>query len=83
MGCLHEICCDVAPPNPGLQRGKDMRKLIEIAKQFRSDESGAAMVEYSILIGIITAAAIASIVIVGTYVTGAWATLTGVLPAMP
>jgi pilus assembly protein Flp/PilA len=39
------------------------------------DERGASMVEYSILIGIITAAAIASIVTIGGKVSGAWAAL--------
>jgi pilus assembly protein Flp/PilA len=42
---------------------------------FRRDERGASMVEYSILIGIITAAAIATIVVVGGKVTTAWTTL--------
>jgi pilus assembly protein Flp/PilA len=48
-------------------------------KSFIRDESGAAMVEYSILIGIITAVVIASIVVVGTYVDTAWDTLTSAL----
>ena len=39
------------------------------------DERGASMVEYSILIGIITAAAIASIALIGTKVSTAWSTL--------
>lgn len=52
-----------------------MKKLLSISKQFRDEESGAAMVEYSILIGIITAATIAFIIAVGAYVTGAWSTL--------
>ena len=44
---------------------------------FLRDERGASMVEYSILIGIITAAAIASIVTIGGKVKGAWTTLVG------
>ncbi|MET3593151.1 pilus assembly protein Flp/PilA [Mesorhizobium shonense] len=52
-----------------------MKKLMTMARQFRDDDNGAAMVEYSILIGIITAAAIAFIVGVGIYVTDAWSTL--------
>jgi pilus assembly protein Flp/PilA len=46
-----------------------------ILKKFAAEESGAAMVEYSILIGIITAATITFIVGVGWYVTNAWSTL--------
>lgn len=52
-----------------------MKKLANIARRFRNDEDGAAMVEYSILIGIITAAAITLIIGVGGYVTTAWDTL--------
>ena len=52
-----------------------MKKLMTMARQFRDDENGAAMVEYSILIGIITAAVIAFIIAVGVYVTNSWSTL--------
>lgn len=56
-----------------------MNKLMNVARRFREEEDGAAMVEYSILVGIITAAAIGLILAVGTYVTGAWSTLCGAL----
>lgn len=52
-----------------------MNKFASIARRFREEEDGAAMVEYSILVGIITAAAITLILGVGTYVTDAWTTL--------
>lgn len=52
-----------------------MKKLLDIAKSFRDDDNGAAMVEYSILIGIITAAVIAIIIGVGIYVKDQWTTL--------
>jgi len=42
---------------------------------FLRDERGAAMVEYAILIGIVTAATVATIVTVGGKVSGAWTTL--------
>lgn len=41
----------------------------------RRDEAGATMVEYSILIGIITAAVIGTIVFVGGWVSGQWVEL--------
>jgi pilus assembly protein Flp/PilA len=44
-------------------------------KALLREERGASMVEYSILIGIITAATIATIVLVGGKVTTAWTTL--------
>lgn len=47
-----------------------MKKLMTMARQFRDDENGAAMVEYSILIGVIAVAAIGFIVGIGLWVTG-------------
>jgi pilus assembly protein Flp/PilA len=49
-----------------------MTNLKKLFARVRKDENGATMVEYSILIGIITAAAIGFILGVGEYVTGAW-----------
>jgi len=49
-----------------------MKKLMTMARQFRDDDNGAAMVEYSILVGIIAAAAILVILGIGTWVTGAF-----------
>ncbi|RAK61825.1 Flp family type IVb pilin [Phenylobacterium hankyongense] len=39
------------------------------------DRSGAALVEYSILIGLITVAAVATIKLVGTWVANEWISL--------
>jgi pilus assembly protein Flp/PilA len=47
----------------------DMTKLMTVARRFHRDEDGAAMVEYSILIGIIAAASIATIAAIGTWVS--------------
>jgi pilus assembly protein Flp/PilA len=47
-----------------------MKNLLTMARQFRDDENGAAMVEYSILIGIIAGAAILAILAIGGWVTG-------------
>ncbi|PSJ60736.1 Flp family type IVb pilin [Pseudaminobacter soli (ex Li et al. 2025)] len=45
-----------------------MNKLMSIARQFREEEDGAAMVEYSILIGIVAAASITAIIAIGGWV---------------
>lgn len=47
-----------------------MKKLMTMTRQFRDDENGAAMVEYSILVGIIAGAAILAILAIGGWVTG-------------
>ncbi len=46
-------------------------------KRLFRDDRGASMVEYSILVGIITAASIGLIASTGGKVTGAWTTLDG------
>ena len=46
----------------------DMKKLMTMTRQFRDDENGAAMVEYSILIGIIAAASIVAVIAIGGWV---------------
>lgn len=40
--------------------------------RLRKDEGGATMIEYSILIGIITVGAIVAIGLMGTYVSNQW-----------
>ncbi len=53
-----------------------MTKLISLFKTFRTDEDGAAMIEYSILIGLISAAVVLAVLFMGTWVAAAWAALT-------
>lgn len=52
-----------------------MKKLTTIARQFRDDENGAAMVEYTILIGLITALVVASVIAIGTWAGTKWTEL--------
>ena len=47
-------------------------KLAAIAREIRENTSGATMVEYSILIAIVSALTIALVIGVGHYVNGAW-----------
>jgi pilus assembly protein Flp/PilA len=56
-----------------------MTKLLSMAKAFRDEESGAAMVEYSILVGIIAGAAILAIVAIGLWVSGRFTGLCTIL----
>ncbi len=52
-----------------------MTKIGAFFARMRKDEKGATMIEYSILIGIITVLAIASIALMGDYVATQWAQL--------
>ncbi|CAN7524564.1 Flp family type IVb pilin [Mesorhizobium caraganae] len=54
-----------------------------LLKQFRDDENGAAMVEYSILVGIIAALAIMAILAIGGWVTGRFTGLCTALDNSP
>ncbi|MER8588906.1 Flp family type IVb pilin [Mesorhizobium sp. M1338] len=58
-----------------------MKRLIDVARQFHDDENGAAMVEYSILIGIVAAASIVAVIAIGGWVgsqfTGLCVTMNG------
>ena len=58
-----------------------MKKLMTIARQFRDDENGAAMVEYSILIGIIATAAIMTVIAIGLWVNARFTGLCAALEA--
>ena len=55
----------------------DLKKFIS---GFARDERGASLVEYTILIGIITVGAIVMIGNVGTWVGAQWTALFGALP---
>lgn len=52
-----------------------MKKLISLFKTFRTEEDGAAMIEYSILIGLIAAVVIVLILWVGDWIVIAWTAL--------
>jgi pilus assembly protein Flp/PilA len=53
-----------------------MRKqFLGIVKKFARDERGASLLEYTILIGIISALAITTITTIGGWVTTTWAGL--------
>jgi pilus assembly protein Flp/PilA len=56
-----------------------MRKARELAGRLVHDEDGAALVEYTVLIGLITVAVIATVVSVGDWVSTEWVSLCSTL----
>ena len=52
-----------------------MRKGLEVIKKFANDEEGAALIEYTVLLGVLVVAVIATIGLVGTWVKNNWTTL--------
>ena len=43
-----------------------------LARQFRDDENGAALIEYTVLLGIMVVAVVATIIAVGGWVNARW-----------
>jgi len=56
-----------------------MSKVVNLAKRFVADEEGAALIEYTVLLGIMLVAVIGTIVSVGSWVSGKWTTLNNTL----
>jgi len=56
-----------------------MRRVRTFLERLRRDEDGVTMLEYTILLGIITVAVIASVVYAGGWVSTKWTALTAVL----
>lgn len=55
-------------------------KLADITDRLLRDEDGASLVEYSVLIGLITVATVVTIGLVGTWISGRWTALDAALP---
>ncbi len=52
-----------------------MRKGLQVLKKLVKDEEGAALIEYTVLLGILLVAVIATIVLVGAWVNTKWTAL--------
>jgi pilus assembly protein Flp/PilA len=52
-----------------------MRNVLCAFSRFRNDESGAALIEYTVLLGIMLVAVVATIGLVGTWIGGEWTAL--------
>ena len=52
-----------------------MRNALTVFNQFRNDEGGAALIEYTVLLGLMLVAVVATIGLVGTWVSGKWTAL--------
>src|ERR1700722_3300620 len=61
-----------------------MSKAVKVFNQFLKDEDGAALIEYTVLLGILLIAVIATIGLVGTWVSKQWLALgKGLAPLFP
>jgi pilus assembly protein Flp/PilA len=53
--------------------------LVKVMNQLKSDENGAALIEYTVLLGIMLIAVIAVIGGVGAWVSNEWVSLNGAI----
>ncbi len=58
-----------------------MTHIAKLGSRLAREEDGAALVEYTVLLGILVVAVIATIALVGTWVSGQWSDLNSKLPA--
>lgn len=58
---------------------EDMGKAIVMFNRLQSDEDGAALIEYTVLLGILLVAVVATIGLVGTWVSTQWTNLNAAL----
>lgn len=54
-------------------------ELVKLVQRVSEDEEGAALIEYTVLLGILLVAVITTIGLVGTWVSGKWTGLSGKL----
>jgi pilus assembly protein Flp/PilA len=55
-------------------------KALELIWRLAKDEDGAALLEYTVLLGILLVAVIATITLVGAWISGQWTALHSALP---
>ncbi len=57
-----------------------MRDVVKLVRKVSADEEGAALIEYTVLLGILLVAVIATIGLVATWVSNKWHNLQAALP---
>jgi pilus assembly protein Flp/PilA len=57
-----------------------MRDVVKLVKKLNADEEGAALIEYTVLLGILLVAVIGTIGLVAKWVSNKWNNLEAALP---
>lgn len=60
-----------------------MKQVSSLLRAFHDDDSGAAFIEYTALLGVILAVGIAVLTTVGTWANNRWGTLSNALNTTP
>jgi pilus assembly protein Flp/PilA len=72
---------DVQKATRSLNAWRCVMKFLKLINRLVDDEDGAALIEYTVLLGILLIAVIATIGLVGTWISGQWTALNASLPA--
>ena len=57
-----------------------MSKVLNLVSKLRKDQDGAAMIEYTVLLGIMMVGVLSTVGLVGTWISGQWTTVQVQLP---
>jgi pilus assembly protein Flp/PilA len=66
---------EIGAASENLSEAGVMRKALTLLRNLRDNEEGAALIEYTVLLGILVVAVIATIIAVGGWVNGQWSAL--------
>jgi pilus assembly protein Flp/PilA len=88
LGAAGKLFCSFRPRNVlrlgdrKFQSGKEcfMSNALTLVRRLGKDEDGAALIEYTVLLGVLLVAVIAVIGSVGAWVGGQWSSLCKALP---
>jgi pilus assembly protein Flp/PilA len=58
-----------------MRKGTTMSQVPKLVRRLAKDEDGAALIEYTVLLGILVVAVIATIIAVGGWVSNKWTAL--------
>ena len=62
------------------QKVSVMSKILDFVGKLRQDQDGAAMIEYTVLLGVMMVGVMTTIGLVGTWIAGHWTTVQVQLP---
>ena len=73
--CLSVSLTEFSRNREGVVNMRSLVKVMNLISQFKSDENGASLIEYTVLLAILLVAVIAIIAGVGKWISSEWASL--------
>ena len=79
VSCLSVSLTKFSRNREGVVNMRSLVKVMNLISRFKSDENGAALIEYTVLLAILIVAVIVIITGVGQWVSSEWASLSAAL----